>query len=82
MVKEFNLNLSKKHGIYSVSLGLLGLIIPIFAPFALWQGIKARRNGDSTWGLMGFIIANIALALWVVRIVFIGLGYFDFRFGH
>ena len=72
------MNLSKKHGIYSVVLGVSGLIIPIFAPFALWQGIKAQRNGDSTWGLIGFIIANIAMALLVIRIVFVAIGFFNF----
>ena len=38
------MDLSKKHGKYAVILSILGLIIPILAPFALWQGIKAQKK--------------------------------------
>ena len=72
------MDLSKKHGIYAVILGLQGILIPIFAPFALWQGIKARKCGKSTWGLIGFILANIAMAFFVIRFVFIAIGFFNF----
>ena len=73
------MNLSKKHGIYAVILSVLGLIIPLFSPFALWQGIKAQKCGKSTWGLMGFIFANIVMALFVVRIGAIAIGYFNYQ---
>ncbi len=75
--KSVNNDLSKKHGIYSVVLSILGVIIPIFAPFALWQGIKAQREGDSKWGTIGFIFSNIIMALFVVRIAFMVYGYFS-----
>jgi hypothetical protein len=68
---------SKKHGIYAVILSVLGILIPILAPFALWQGMKAQKCGKSTWGLIGFILANIAMAFFVIRFVFITIGVFS-----
>ena len=70
---------SKKHGIYAVVLSILGIIIPIFAPFALWQGIKAQKQGKSAWSLIGFILANISMALFVIRLVFIAIGFFGWH---
>ena len=73
------MDLSKKHGKYAVTLSILGLIIPILAPFALWQGIKAQKKGDSKWGFIGFILANISMALFVIRIIFMAIGYFNYK---
>jgi len=73
------LKASKKHGIYAVVLSILGIIFPIFAPFALWQGIKAQKQGKSAWNIVGFILANISMALFVITLAFIAIGYFRFN---
>jgi len=72
------MNPAKKHGTIAIILSILGLIFPIFAPFALWQGIKANKLGNSKIGYIGYLFSNIVMALFVIRIVFIAYGYFNY----
>ena len=67
---------SKKHGIIAIILSLLGILFPIFSPFALWQGFKAKKLGSSAYAFIGFLLANIAMAFFVLRIAFIAIGFF------
>jgi hypothetical protein len=61
-----------------IILSILGFLIPLFAPFALWQGIKAKRLGDSKWGYIGFLLSNISMVLLVIRLSAVAYGYFSF----
>ena len=70
---------SKKHGIIAITLSFLGLLIPLFAPFALWQGIKAKKLGDSKIGYIGYLLSNIIMAIFLLRLAFMAYGYFGWK---
>ncbi len=73
------MDLSKKHGIIAITLSIIGLLIPILAPFALWQGIKAKKLGSSKTGYLGYLLSNIVMALFILRIAFMAYGYFGWQ---
>ena len=73
------MDLSKKHGIIAIILSILGLLIPIFAPFALWQGLKAKKLGNSKVGYIAYLLSNIVMALFILRIAFMAYGYFGWQ---
>ena len=71
------MNSTKKFGLNAIVLSVLSLLFPFFAPFALWQGIKAKKQNSSKLDYIGFLLSNVSMAIFVARVAGFIMGYFS-----
>ena len=71
------MNSTKSYGLNAIVLSVLSLLFPFFAPFALWQGLKAKKQNNSKFDYIGFLLSNIAITIFVGRIAGFIMGYFS-----
>ncbi len=58
--------------IWSIVLGLISLLCPLVAPFAIWTGVKSHRTGEnSKLALQGIVVGVGGCIIWLLLIFLI-----------